>query len=107
MKADQDPAQSDPRQVNHAPTSIAIRDLQPDDQPWIHDFLLTYNHSLRVVSRGTLHYVPQLPGLMATYNEIPSALLTYHVADLEFEVVTLHAAVQRQGLGARLLVLCN
>jgi ribosomal protein S18 acetylase RimI-like enzyme len=103
MMADQEPAQSDPRQVSHAPASIAIRELQPDDQPWIHDFLLTYNHSLRLVSRGTLHYVPQLPGLIATYSETPSALLTYHVADLEFEVVTLHAAVQRQGLGARLL----
>ena len=101
--ADQEPAQSDPRQVNHAPATIAVRDLQPDDQPWMHDFLLTYNHSLRVVSRGTLHYVPQLPGLIATYNEKPSALLTYHITDLEFEVVTLHAAVQRQGLGARLL----
>ncbi len=101
--ADQEPAQTDPWHVNPAPATIAVRDLRPDDQPWLRDFLLTYNHSLRVVSRGTLHDVPQLPGLIATYHEIPSALLTYHVADREFEVVTLHAAVQRQGLGARLL----
>jgi hypothetical protein len=53
--------------------------------------------------RGTLHEVLQLPGLIATSNAIPSALLTYHIADRAFEVVTLHAAVQRQGLGARLL----
>ncbi len=98
-----DPTRCDRRQVNHAPATIAVHDLQPDDQPWLHDFLLTYNHSLRVVSRRTLHDVPQLSGLIATYNDRPSALLTYHVADLEFEVVTLHAAVQRQGLGARLL----
>jgi ribosomal protein S18 acetylase RimI-like enzyme len=103
MVAAQEPAQRDPRRVNHAPATIAVRDLQPDDQPWMHDFLLTYNHSLRVVSRGTLHDVAQLPGLIATYNELPSALLTYHIADRAFEVVTLHAAVQRQGLGARLL----
>ena len=101
--ADQEGAQRDPWQVNHAPATIAVRDLQPDDQPWMRDFLLTYNHSLRVVSRGALHDVPQLPGLIATHNEIPAALLTYHIADLEFEVVTLHAAVQRQGLGTRLL----
>ena len=69
----------------------------------MHDFLLTYNHSLRVVSRGTLHHVPQLPGLIAIYNKIPSALLTYHLAEQELEVVTLHAAVQGRGLGARLL----
>jgi len=91
------------RQPSRSPATIAVRDLETHDQPWMHYFLVTYNHSLRVVSRGTLHYVPQLPGLIATYNEIRSALLTYHVAGLEFEVVTLHAAVQRRGLGARLL----
>jgi ribosomal protein S18 acetylase RimI-like enzyme len=51
--------------------------------------------------------VPQLPGLIATYNDIPSALLTYHLADREFEVVTLHAAVQGHGLGARLLAVAR
>jgi GNAT superfamily N-acetyltransferase len=91
------------RQPSPSQATIAVRDLEAHDQPWMHDFLLTYNHSLRVVSRRTLHDVPQLPGLIATLNGIPSALLTYHVANQEFEVVTLHAAVQRQGLGARLL----
>ena len=101
--ADQERDSHDHRQPSPSPATIAVRDLEPHDQPWMHDFLVTYNHSLRVVSRGTLHHVPQLPGLIATYDEIPSALLTYHVAGLEFEVVTLHTAVQRQGLGARLL----
>ncbi len=67
MVADREPAQTDPHQVIHAPATIAVRDLQPDDQTWMHDFLLTYSHSLRVVSRGTLHDVAQLPGLIATY----------------------------------------
>ena len=101
--ADQDRDPHDHGQPNPAPATIAVRDLETDDQLWMHDFLLTYNHSLCVVSRGTLHQVLQLPGLIATSNAIPSALLTYHVDDREFEVVTLHAAVQRQGLGARLL----
>src|SRR5215213_11333366 len=97
--ADQDRDPHDHGQPNPAPATIAVRDLETGEQLWMHDFLLTYNHSLRVVSRGTLHQVLQLPGLIATYNAIPSALLTYHVADREFAVVTLHAAVQRQGLG--------
>ena len=101
--ADQDRDPHDHDQPNPASAPIAVRDLKPDDQRWMHDFLVTYNHSLRVVSRGTLHQVLQLPGLIATSNAIPAALLTYHVADREFEVVTLHTAVQRQGLGARLL----
>jgi ribosomal protein S18 acetylase RimI-like enzyme len=101
--ADQERDPLDHWEPTPASATIAVRDLEIHDQQWMRDFLVTYTHSLRVVSRGTLHHVLQLPGLIATYNAIPSALLTYHVAGLEFEVVTLHAAVQRQGLGARLL----
>ena len=101
--ADQERDSDNYQQPGSAPATIVVRDLETHDQSWLHDFLVTYNHSLRVVSRGTLHQVPQLPGLIATYNDIPSALLTYHLAHQEFEVVTLHAAVQRHGLGARLL----
>jgi len=93
----------DHRQPSTSTASIMVRDLEPADQSWMQDFLVTYNHSLRVVSRGTLHYVPELPGLIAIYNKIPAALLTYHLVDQKLEVVTLHAAVQRQGLGAQLL----
>ncbi|MEZ4514761.1 MAG: hypothetical protein R3C62_23050 [Chloroflexota bacterium] len=37
MTTDQEPAQSDLGQVNDAPAAIAVRDLQHDDQPWLHD----------------------------------------------------------------------
>ncbi len=86
MVADRKLAQTDPRQVNHAPATTAIRDLQPDDQPWLHDFPLTYNHSLRVVSRGTLHDVAQLPGLIATYNEHrrPCSPITSPIGNLKW-----------------------
>ena len=104
---DQERDSADRRQPGTSPATIVVRNLEAHDQPWMHDFLMTYTHSLRVVSRGTLHQVPELPGLIAIYNDIPSALLTYHLADRELEVVTLHAAVQRQGLGARLLAVAR
>ena len=105
--ADQERDSYNYQQPGSASATIVVRDLETYDQSWMHDFLVTYNHSLRVVSRGTLHHVPQLPGLIATYNDIPSALLTYHLADQEFEVVTLHAAVQGHGLGAQLLAVAR
>ncbi|HEY0736112.1 MAG TPA: GNAT family N-acetyltransferase [Herpetosiphonaceae bacterium] len=96
--------ESDAEEQQRPPAStISIRDLAEADQPWMQDFLLTYNHSLRVVSRGTLHDVLELPGLIATYRDIPSALLTYTIVGQEWEVVTLHAAVQGHGLGSWLL----
>jgi GNAT superfamily N-acetyltransferase len=107
MMADQEHNPQDHQQSDPSPATITVRELESHDQPWMHDFLLTYNHSLRVDSRGTLHHVLELPGLIATCNAIPSALLTYHVADQQFEVVTLHAAVQRRGLGAQLLAVAR
>lgn len=59
---------------------IEVRDVEPSDQQWMKSFLLAHNHSLRVVTRGRLHQALELPGLIASYNREPSALLTYHVA---------------------------
>ncbi|MSP14746.1 MAG: GNAT family N-acetyltransferase [Chloroflexi bacterium] len=82
---------------------IDIRDIEPQDCEWVHNFLLTYAGSACVVSRGQLHQADQLPGFIATYDGIPAALLTYHVTGYELEVVTLHAAQPGHGLGSALL----
>jgi ribosomal protein S18 acetylase RimI-like enzyme len=86
-----------------APLPIAVRGLEPADVAWVHDFLLIHNHSLRVVSRGVLHQADELPGFVASLDGIPPALLTYHLAEGELEVVTLHAAEKGRGLGSALL----
>ena len=83
--------------------SIHVRPLESDDREWVCNFLLTHNRALRVVSRGQLHHADQLPGFIALYDEIRSALLTYRVANHELEVVTLHAAQRGRGLGSHLL----
>ena len=82
---------------------IRLRELSAEDQGWVRDFLLTYNHATQVVTRGKLHQADKLPGFMAVYAGEPSGLLTYRVADEELEVVTLHTAIQGKGLGSRLL----
>jgi GNAT superfamily N-acetyltransferase len=82
---------------------IEIRASGPGDREWLHEFILSHNHSLRVVSRGVLHQADQLPGLIASLGGKPSALLTYRVASGELEVVTLHAAEKGKGLGSALL----
>lgn len=83
--------------------TIEVRELASLDREWVRDFLLTYNHATRVVSRGRLHQANQLPGFVAYYEGNPAGLLTYHVEENEFEVVTLHTARQSQGLGTALL----
>jgi ribosomal protein S18 acetylase RimI-like enzyme len=85
------------------PLPIAVRALEPADGAWVRDFLLTHNHALRVVSRGVLHQADELPGFAASLAGTPSALLTYHLANGDLEVVTLHAAQKGRGLGSALL----
>jgi ribosomal protein S18 acetylase RimI-like enzyme len=69
----------------------------------VREFTWTHIHSLRVVSRGVLHQVLELPGFIGMLDGVPCALLTYHVIDRDFEVVTLHSAAKGQGLGSELL----
>ena len=83
--------------------AIEVRALEPRDRDWVRDFLLAQAGSTREVSRGRLHHADQLPGFLASEDGTPSALLTYHVANRELEVVTLHAAPPGRGLGSRLL----
>jgi GNAT superfamily N-acetyltransferase len=82
---------------------IEVRPLEGADRAWEREFLLAYNHSLRVVSRGVLHHPLELPGFIGSLDGIAAGLLTYHRADRDLEVVTLHAAQQRRGLGSALL----
>lgn len=83
--------------------TVKILPVEPEDREWVRQFLLDYNHSLRVVSRGMLHFPGQLPGFKGVIDEAPMGLLTYTISGGEMEVVTLHAAERRRGLGAALL----
>ena len=82
---------------------ITIRAVDDHDRPWVAEFLRTHFGSTRVVTRGRLHEADRLPGLVAEEDGTPGGLLTYHVVDREFEVVTLHAAPPGRGVGTRLL----
>ncbi len=83
--------------------SISIRDIEPSDSEYVHTFLMENVGYTRVVSRGVMHQADELPGFIALYDGVPTALLTYCHHGNELEVVTLHAARPGLGLGSRLL----
>jgi ribosomal protein S18 acetylase RimI-like enzyme len=82
---------------------IQVRDLDGTDRAWAKAFLEEQAGAARVVSRGKMHYADRLPGLIAVVSGARVGLLTYHIRDEEFEVVTLHTTLQRHGVGTRLL----
>ena len=82
---------------------VVVREITAQDRGWVREFLLREAGALRMVSRGRLHQVDELPGFLATWEGRPQAVLTYRSGGDEIEVVTLHSAVRGRGLGTRLL----
>lgn len=82
---------------------IRIRKIENQDHEWVRRFLIQQASNIRMVSRGILHQCDELPGFIGSLDGKDAGLLSYHVQQADFEVVTLHTAVRRQGLGSALL----
>jgi GNAT superfamily N-acetyltransferase len=82
-----------------------IRALDDGDRDRVAAFYRERWGSDRVVSRGRLHRVAELPGFvtMADGGEQIVGLVTYLIAGYECEVVTLDAVKQGAGVGTALL----
>lgn len=80
-----------------------VRQLRPLDLPWAAGLVAQHFGSDRVVSRGRLHYVEDLNGLIVELDGRPVGLLQYRFEGDECEVVVLIAAIQRRGIGSQLL----
>lgn len=83
--------------------AIEIREIAPQDRPWVREFLLAQAGYTRAVSRGVLHQADQLPGFIAMLDGVPLAILNYRVVHEEMEAVTLFSAQPGRGLASRLL----
>lgn len=83
--------------------TIWIDPIDPTDKKWVQDFLLNQAGNTRMVSRGVLHQCDELPGFIASRNRQRVGLLTYRTHGRDYEVVTLHTAVRRKGVGFTLL----
>ncbi len=66
-------------------------------------FLTEHWGSPEFVSRGHLHYADQLPGFIAWANNEPVGVITYHIAGIQCEIVTVNSLLERQGIGKGLI----
>jgi ribosomal protein S18 acetylase RimI-like enzyme len=82
---------------------ISIRAASQSDHSWIEYFYRDRWGSSRVVSRGVMHDVPQLPGLIAWRSGGRIGLLTYQIVEKEFEIVTLDSLEEKVGTGTMLI----
>ena len=82
-----------------------IRVLDDGDRRRVAEFFRERWGSDRVVSRGRLHHVAELPGYVAVSDDVGriEGLVTYLIEGEECEVVTLDAVEQGRGTGTALL----
>src|SRR5690349_7048374 len=80
-----------------------IKETEPADKERVREFLLKYAGATRMVSRGVLHQLDELPGLIIEEAGKIEAVLNYNIVGKEFEVVSLYTATPGRGFGAQLL----
>ena len=82
---------------------LDIKPVTPDDRVWIDQFYVQRWDSSRVVSRGRLYTVSELPGFIAWKSNTRIGLLTYHISAAEIEIVTLDSLDPGHGAGTALI----
>jgi len=82
---------------------IAVRPFRAADREWADAVISAHQGSSRVARLGELLNPLELPGLVAESAGRRLGVLTYIVADEQFEVLTLHSRVEHAGAGSALL----
>jgi ribosomal protein S18 acetylase RimI-like enzyme len=83
--------------------NVRVLNITENDQSWIERFYLERWGSIRVVSKGELHHVPSLSGILAWKSGQRIGLLTYHIQKSDFQIVTLDSLVENVGVGSALI----
>ncbi len=83
--------------------AIRVLPLTEADRPWANALLRERWGSTHMVTRGVVHDLTQLPGLVAWYGEERMGLLLYRPAGTEWEIVSLDSTLGGHGVGTALL----
>lgn len=83
--------------------SFQIRAKAPADMRWIISYMKENWGSEKIVSRGRVHDVSELPGFIAIRDEQPAGIILYKVERNECEIVLLESFAQKIGIGSTLI----
>lgn len=82
---------------------FTVREITPEDKPWVQGVLRRYWASLVQVSRGRKIQADELPGFAAMRDSEEVGLLTYEIRGKDCEVVTHNSLAGHGGIGSCLL----
>jgi len=89
--------------MENSENKLVIRPVRASDYDWIAGFLIEQWGSVKMISRGHIHYANTLPGLVATTDEQPVGLATYNIDGDQCELVTINSLLPEQGIGIDLV----
>lgn len=83
--------------------ALSVRPLTQADRPWANRLVTERWGSSRMVTRGVVHDLTQLPGLVAWLGQERAGLLLYHSTGDAWEIVSLDSPLPARGVGTALL----
>lgn len=83
--------------------NIEITQVSDADNSLVADFIADNWGSSYSVSRGKIYNIVDLPGFICKHNGKIAGLITYHIAKMDCEIVTLNSEIKDKGLGTRLI----
>ncbi|MFX0041599.1 MAG: GNAT family N-acetyltransferase [Candidatus Hodarchaeota archaeon] len=82
---------------------IKVRSLDEKDKEWLKRLIISEWASIKVITRGKVHYVDKLPGYIALQDDEKVGLITYRISNDECEIITLNSLKNNIGIGTALL----
>jgi ribosomal protein S18 acetylase RimI-like enzyme len=83
--------------------NIKIRSLEDNDNEWLKRLIISEWASIKVVTRGKVHFVDKLPGYVAIQDNEKVGLITFRISKDECEIITLNSLTENIGVGTALL----
>jgi len=82
---------------------IKIRSLDDNDKEWLKRLIISEWASIKVVTRGKVHYIDKLPGYVTIQESEKVGLITFSISKDECEIITLNSLKENLGIGTVLL----
>ena len=84
-------------------SGVIIQPLTEPLKKWAHTLIEREWGKPGIVTRGKLHEIAKLSGLIAIENNEPTGLITYSIEGSECEIVSLNSLNEKRGIGSTLI----